>query len=398
MKTLTSWLAATMIVAAFAPAQAAEPIAAAVLRADANAAVVRRAELLRPVAPAAVVAGPKALQANPDRAYPPSCLSDPLPTTPTGPAYGGTLPLPAINQTTGAVTIENTTVSFWRVACSSAGQFYNSATLMRIQRAAGHEGDNANPVLFPDVRIAQTNGANDIDFDDDQLRDYVRLANEPNTIRSDYLPGSLLVSSQTFTLENFAAHPTCTGSCFDFNLSFDVRFFNFVSSGTNLYYMNVPLYDPDGSSYPAINQDQPITGYLSGNWYDPAHSGEGIETAIAEGPVDASGRAQIVVLFTWYTFDDFGLPYWLTGSAVVDPAHPRSVSIPTFYASNGGFAGNFGARIDADRWGTVTFGFPDCNTLEVGYASDPGLPEGVPSGSGSLTYTRLITVNGLTCE
>jgi hypothetical protein len=34
----------------------------------------------------------------------------------------------------------------------------------------------------------------------------------------------------------------------------------------------------------------------------------------------------------------------------------------------------------------------------VDYQSDSGLPAGIPAGTGSLDYSRIANVNGLTCE
>jgi hypothetical protein len=68
------------------------------------------------------------------------------------------------------------------------------------------------------------------------------------------------------------------------------------------------------------------------------------------------------------------------------------------YSYGGGFAGNFGASSTQKLWGTFNVQFPDCNTMKFSYQSTAGLPNGVPVGAGSKTWTRLTQMNGLTCE
>ena len=57
-----------------------------------------------------------------------------------------------------------------------------------------------------------------------------------------------------------------------------------------------------------------------------------------------------------------------------------------------------GAAGDPISWGPATVSFPDCNTMTLTYASNPGLPAGVPTGNGTRTWSRLANVNALACE
>ncbi|MGA8278365.1 MAG: hypothetical protein WB784_09230 [Rhodanobacteraceae bacterium] len=341
---------------------------------------------------------PKNLAANVVRAYPPSCLSDPLATTVTGPSWSRSVDLFEADAN-GTNSLETVTITIWRVACSSS-EFFTSATLMRIDRQSAFEGDNVVFPTFPGVRVAQVNNVNDIGFDDPDGRDFVRVAPEPNTVISDITTDSPVIFSTTYVLENF---PYQGSGYFDFNLPFSIRFDNFYvdSNGqpSGQFFINVPGYDPTPSTYPAAFESLPINGYLSSNWYDPAHSGEGVITQIAEFPPTANGTVFTQIVFDWFTYDVDGLPFWISGNALIDASHPRSVTVPAIYLNDGGFAGDFGANATQNSWGTVTFEFPDCNSLTFSYASN-GTPQPsyVPTGSGTLNLQRLVSVNGLTCE
>jgi len=66
------------------------------------------------------------------------------------------------------------------------------------------------------------------------------------------------------------------------------------------------------------------------------------------------------------------------------------------YATGGGFGG--GPAATNASWGTLIVDFPDCNSMHFSYQANSGLPAGVPQGSGSRTWTRLTSINGLTCQ
>ncbi|MGA9341130.1 MAG: hypothetical protein WBV61_02200 [Rhodanobacteraceae bacterium] len=153
------------------------------------------------------------------------------------------------------------------------------------------------------------------------------------------------------------------------------------------------------------NEPLPITGGMTSNWYDPAHSGEGIVVQIAAFPPNSDGSVSREFVFDWFTYDSNGNPFWISGNATIDPGDPTSVTVPAIFSVEGGFAGDFGAEATQVPWGTVTFSFPDPNHMTVDYASlpmfdapPPPIPNGVPSGSGTLHYERLLNIDGLACN
>lgn len=331
------------------------------------------------------IGGENGPYANPYRAYPPSCMADPLPSTPSGPTVSRNIDLAAWVPSAGQYVREAVTVTFWRVPCSSSVSPH-AITLMRIQRSDAYDGSTNEYPVFPGIRVAQ----GDTDFDDPAGNDFVRVALEPNTIISDVIGDSPVVYSTTYVLENYAiaGQPT-----FDFNDAFQVRLDNFFSVGTAQYVLNIPAYEPDADSYPTAFQPLPINGYMTSDYYTPEHSGEGIILQVFENPTANNYTLQLA----WYTFGSDGQPLWLIGGAIVEPG-TRVLEVPLQYRDNGGFAGDFGQMADHHDWGTVTLQFPNCNRMEFTFQSQDGLPSWVPQGSGQRTWGRLANVNGLICE
>ncbi len=323
---------------------------------------------------------------NPVRAYPPSCLADPLPDQPSGPTYTTTANLAALNASTGETVIEGVTITLWRVACSST-QFFTSATLMRIKRQSQYEGDGAIYPLFPGIRISQ--GSTGYAFDPNG-GNLIRVAQEPNTVLSDTIADTPIVYSTTYVLENY---PFQGAGLFDFNLPFGLQFDNFIQT-SSFYYVDVPAYNPTSQSYPAAFQNLPISGYMSTNWSSDNAFGEGIVLQVYE----IEGNTQTLnVSLGWFAYDQLGVPYWLFGNKAITRG-AKIAAIPMLYLNGGGLGGGSGSAT-SQPWGSVTISFPDCNNMIFNYASNPGLPAGVPQGSGNnLAWTRNANVNALSCE
>ncbi len=357
-----------------------------------------RAELLRRPAAAATQDESVASQysglpqANPLRTYPPSCLADPLADDPSGIVFDKQVTLYQVRVNQNPST-ENVSIRVWRVACSSDTTF-NSATLMRIQRLGSNEGRRDAYPLFPAIQVAQNNSVNNVGFD--SPKSFIRVVTEPNTIIADTLVDSPVINSTTYVLENY---PYTGAGYFDFNLPFSIRFDNLINSGgiTRFFVTDVSLYNPTQQTYPDAFRSLPITGYQTAAYFDPAHGGEGMYVDIFEVPASGSNPRRMVLQWAWFTFDDLGLPYWINGNVDFQPG-AREVTSPAAWVEGGRFAGGAGFNAQTKLWGSVTFEFPSCGTFVFRYASNPGLPSGVPTGSGEREWIRLADVNGLTCE
>lgn len=333
--------------------------------------------------------GTKALtpSANAYRAYAPSCMHYPLPAPPGSndptPIYSKRILLAARDVNYNDRFYEEiVTVRVWRVPCSSSGQFYDAVTLLAIDRDAANEGNAVRYPLFPGLRLTQGNNSLKL----------VRIADETNTVVSHIYADEALINSATYVLENFASNSSST-AFFDFNNAFTVTLLNFFQ-GDPGQTINVPTYNPTPASYPAAFQNVPVTGYLTGNWFDPAHSGEGMLIQV----FDLSGTTDKLLTFAWFTYGVDRLPFWLFGSARIPAGTRGPVVAETIYNSNGGFAGDFG-NASATRWGTVTFEFPTCYEMKFSYNGSAAAVGG-PSGSGTRdTWRRReVELNGLTCE
>lgn len=318
-------------------------------------------------------------------AYPPSCLSSPLTDAPSGPVQVtqiGTLStLDAASEYVGTETVDFT---FWRVACNAG----KSALLMQISRLPNATGYAQWPFSYG-IAVSQAG-----------IAGTARLAQEPNTLYSSLSLGMLLDSTSDFVFENTqggALPPGVAATSFDFNQALTVTIPNVAAIGIDPspppITASIPAYDP--AQYQDASLALPITGYLSGNWYDPAHGGEGIQTEIGEVTNDGLYFNRYITV-AWYTFDSSGTPYWLFGSGGFS-AGDRTTTLQLSYSSYGGFAGDFGAEATPQLWGTFNVQFPDCNTMQFTYQSTSGLPSDVPQGSGSKSWTRLTEMSGLAC-
>jgi|GEM_PF-1774525 len=265
--------------------------------------------------------------ANGYRAYPPSCLSDPLPYNIASgtPVYTyRNLRLAAHNADDPAkVYYEDVDVTIWRVACSSSGNLYNSATLLGIDRASSNNGDGRYYPLFPGLKVSQGNSTYKL----------VRVAAEPNTVISHVYPDTPIINSATWVLENFPSTSSATAR-FDFNEPFTIYFENYIA-GSPVQGISVPGYAPTPGTFPDAYKDLPITGHMSGNWYNPAHDGEGMNIEIGE-----LAPNQRYLAFAWYTYDALGLPYWISGSALLSPADGTTPPTRTITAT-AGYRGGF---------------------------------------------------------
>jgi hypothetical protein len=335
---------------------------------------------------ASTLSGPRV--ANPYRAYPPSCLADPLPDTPSGPFTRFQMSLYSRDTLGNAVTPETVTITLWRMACSSSGGLTpyntdhgsNAALLMRIERSS--TSTDSFPT-FPSITSNQANTTGNL----------VRAAMEPNTVVSDGPYDAPILADTTYVLENYPyAGWGFTYFNYDFTLLIDPAF---DASCTGCQSVDIQGYRPNAQDYPAAFASLPIDGYMSSSYFDPAHGGEGFVLEVYDNP----GGTTRTVFAAWYTYDPLGLPFWLIGQGVVDVGANVMTGAPVYYYTNGGFSGDFGATVDSHSWGTITMSWASCNTLNFSYngATDPTIVNG-PAGSGTRTWVRLADINGLNCE
>lgn len=307
---------------------------------------------------------------NPWQAYPPSCLSNSMMDDDggmmmngsSGPTWTSRVELPTVNNPlNGPVGTEMVTFTMWRVPCSDG----KSALMGRIAR----EHSGLPEPIFGSMFISDGM---------QHSHQLVRIARDANTMWSD-MTGAPFMNGFDFVVENSADYQI------DFSRSLELSI-----EGMSNVSMMIPPYD----SHDYADSDMPLmmSGYMSGNWFDPEHSGEGAQVEVGE----TSSNARYMV-FAWYTFDSNGMPFWLFGAGPFN-AGDRSANIMMAYVTGGGFAGNFGPNAMSSPWGTVTVQYPDCRTMHFDFQANANLPAYVPHGSGSRTWTRLTSINGFGCD
>jgi len=132
-------------------------------------------------------------------------------------------------------------------------------------------------------------------------------------------------------------------------------------------------------------ESQWVSASLSGAWYDPQRSGEGVVLQVLE-----SGQ----VVAVWYTYPatgETGEQAWLIsseGRIEADRVRFANVLRP--------MGGRFGAAFDASAvrnqaWGRMDLRMIDCNTLEFSYEGPPAY------GSGTRTLRRLTSLDQVGC-
>jgi hypothetical protein len=128
---------------------------------------------------------------------------------------------------------------------------------------------------------------------------------------------------------------------------------------------------------------------LSGSWYDPARSGEGIIVQM-----QPTGR----VLAVWFTYPttaptapSAAAQAWLVADDGV--AEGNTVRFNAVLQPQGGVfgAGFDPAKINRAPWGTLTLEVRDCNTLVARYAGPAAF------GSGERTLQRLTVIDQVDC-
>ena len=176
----------------------------------------------------------------------------------------------------------------------------------------------------------------------------------------------------------------------DLNPAVTISLFPFYANQTRREAFNVAAYDRQ--THPDGTQALEINGYTTGTYFDPARSGEGLFWEVAE-----RGDGTRFAFFSWFTYAPDGRPTWIIGNVDV-PVGARTILVPTFSFTGGGFAGNFNpANIVSRPWGNVSFAFPDCNTLALTFASTHS-DANVPTGDGQRLWSRLSSINGFVCQ
>jgi hypothetical protein len=326
--------------------------------------------------------------ANEFRAYPPSCAAWPLPDKASGPAsqiFSTRMPLYTRNANGQQVTTpETVTITIWRIACSSSGSEtpynldggFNAMTLLRIDRDAANDGDGNVYPTFPVLQVQQggIGYANPASL--------VRAASEPNTFIADGPYDGPIFNSTTYVLENYNV-----GADYQhlYSYAFKLRI-DPVMVGVSPVEFTLPDYSPTQSTYPDAFAPLPLDGYAAAQWINTTLN-EGLLIQVTEQP-QSDGSIVRQMVFDLLTQDNNGDPLWLVGNAAF-PVGQTSLPMDLIYLGNG---------LSHNPWGHATVSVRDCNTLEVTFDANSGLPASIPAFDGLTEYQRIFSANGMVCE
>jgi len=139
----------------------------------------------------------------------------------------------------------------------------------------------------------------------------------------------------------------------------------------------VPTFDSQVRPRQAISAP-PIDAHYSGQWYDPARNGEGIELEIL------SADRALVYFFTYPPAGSVVPQTWLTavGDIVGNGIEFADVELPSLDADG---------KLQGQHWGRIGLTFGDCNTGAMRWDGPPGW------GSLEVPLTHLTSLQGLGC-
>lgn len=127
-----------------------------------------------------------------------------------------------------------------------------------------------------------------------------------------------------------------------------------------------------------------LDGYMSGNWYDPARSGQGLQLEFTD--------QNNTVLAVWFVFGPDGGQNWIYAQGTYDSTK-TTVTLPAVIMTGTRFPPLFkSSDVQSTPWGSMTLAFADCNHGTLTWTSTlPGY------GTGSMSLNRLTTIRGTKC-
>lgn len=268
----------------------------------------------------------------------PGCLPTPITTTPAGPIW-------SFVQATSST--ESFRATIWRKPCAGSD----------AQLVVTFEPNAGTPFVCSSLVTLIQNG---------QQTDDLFLDTSPNSTSIDSVCGDLFVPTSAVIDER--------SSSFAFD---DDQALTFVYEGLSSFpdaVIQIPAYDP--SQYGQTSGPVPFAGKLSGSYFDPTRSGEGVLLEIGQ-----AGTRNVLFL-SWYTYFA-GQQRWIVGN-VDFPANASTVTVPLLISSGGQFGTAYDpAQVQFSDWGTATLTFPTCSRLTMSWAEAGG-------ETGTFNYQRLV--------
>jgi hypothetical protein len=122
----------------------------------------------------------------------------------------------------------------------------------------------------------------------------------------------------------------------------------------------------------------PITASMTGAWFDPTRSGQGIQIQVV-------GSSQKELLLYWYTYDQAGNPIWLVAQAPITDDIARLTALevrgPRFMEQN--------AVVNVKPFAELELSFDDCGKAKMHYST--------AFATGDMQLSRLSSTFGDQC-
>lgn len=138
-----------------------------------------------------------------------------------------------------------------------------------------------------------------------------------------------------------------------------------------------------GSDYPFVQTVVAATGFdadqfaLTGSWFNPATSGQGLEVEIFP---DLHGAGIGILFAGWFTYDASGNEQWVTLQGNLSSSHSSTYSLDIANSTGGVF--NVPSQVSTVADGSATLTFYDCTHAALAYHFADGR-------SGTIPYVRL---------
>ncbi|MGH8042928.1 MAG: hypothetical protein ACREPN_12910 [Rudaea sp.] len=116
---------------------------------------------------------------------------------------------------------------------------------------------------------------------------------------------------------------------------------------------------------------------LTGSWYNPPTSGQGLEIQVYP---DLHGAGAGRVFVGWFTYDASGNPQWVTLEGELASSHGSSYELTIYQNTGGNFNASPATQSVVD--GTATLTFYDCGHAALTYHFNDGR-------TGTIAYVRL---------
>lgn len=283
----------------------------------------------------------------------PSCVPMPLPVAPTGPSWHFEVNTAGSNASPAVVR-----GTFWRQPCATPG---DAQLLLTLSVVSGV------PFVCGGLRVVLVQNQ--------QQTNEVYLDTDPYNGIVDSFCSSLLVPVTVVLNE------TSSALAFDDDASFTFVYLAGTSASPNAV-VSVGTYDPAAYGVPV--SPLPISGKLSGSYYDPARNGEGVLVEVGQVAM------RRVLFLTWYTYAG-GLQRWIAGNIDFD-AGDTHVDVPLITTTGGQFGSAFDpGQVVWSAWGTARISFPTCTTMRFEWSENGGQ-------SGVYSYRRpLESLEGVPC-